>query len=315
MQIKVHRIPTKEKPYTIGFFTDIHLNSISPKSRLDEYGASVLDKLLQVQELAKSWDLTLFGGDLFHSHRQNYPYLCRVLEILEKWPSQLYGIYGNHDYRGNVPRQESATAIVYASGLVRELSDLSILFNQSRKWEEILYIQGMNYKKKAGFPECTRSTFNILISHQLLDGFGDDKDDVIQGSPNKWDLVLMGHSHKGFTKQIGKTQIVCPGSLGRVSRTETHNPCVLEVSYTGSGMTIAKKNIRASSPETIFSEERAERERLESKIQEYVRSLEVNAVDDNAGVSDRIRKSLEDICPNEKVRSNCLFWLKEYAVL
>lgn len=106
--------------------SDVHLADTPPQSRLDDWAATLLGKLTQVGEIARSTGAhaVLDGGDLFHiksPSRTSHEMVQRVAEVHHKYPCPTLGNVGNHDVKYGDLRflSEAALGVLFSSGVIR----------------------------------------------------------------------------------------------------------------------------------------------------------------------------------------------------
>ena len=86
----------------VAFVGDLHLNHSTPKSRIDDYPTTCIDKLesLRVSLLQRDVKYLIILGDVFHKPKQSVEFLNRVIKQFLKFKDsgiEVYSIIGNHD--------------------------------------------------------------------------------------------------------------------------------------------------------------------------------------------------------------------------
>lgn len=309
----------------IGFFMDTHLHHMAPRSRIDDYPEAILSKLRQIKEMAENWDLTLFGGDLFHSPKQPYAYLCRVMDVLKDWPCPLYGIVGNHDYRGSMARRDSATLAVFAAGLIQPLSYLVVCRKEGRKHKHLLGISGMDYCLDPVLPvPKDLGLFNILVAHQYQEEYPNCRDILQKGAVAEscWEVVLLGHDHTVYPTTClediwGKcirTRLIRPGSVCRPTKADTREEIkiITLVFKSDNTLELEESPLEIALPEAVFSSKRIEREQLSQAIERYVQKLQIMTPAEEKGT---IPFLLENLCSDQNVKELCLSYLRDVGAV
>jgi DNA repair exonuclease SbcCD nuclease subunit len=88
----------------ITYFTDPHITETPPRRRKDSYYSEVLAKLEKVCEYSRKTDMTICGGDIFHSKNTkhiSFGMVNRLLDIFREMPD-LVIVVGNHDLDGSL---------------------------------------------------------------------------------------------------------------------------------------------------------------------------------------------------------------------
>jgi len=318
-----HRVEVKRglkgdpKSVTIGFFTDTHLHHLNPRSRIDDYPNTILGKLDQIRKMAADWDLTLFGGDLFQSPRQPLSYLSQVSDILVKWPCPLFGVLGNHDYRGNPTRRESATCVVRASMLIRPFRLVSVSLKVGRrKARPVIDIHGQDYQQNPELPSVVSDDrLTALVSHQY---YGRDKESFcgedVHGS--QFNYIFLGHDHVPyFPTLLNGTVVVRPGAICRYTKAEADREKVAAAILSipleeGTEATISEASLEVLPHTQVFSADRIVREALSTKIEKFVRNMRVVVDSDDM----EILEVLRDLAPDETIYENCREYLQREGV-
>ena len=110
---------------------DLHLNSSTPKMRLDDYPTTTLNKLNQLHTRAveSGSKVVILLGDIFHQTQQSQTYLNEVAKVFKRFQDSgiiVFAIVGNHcvpyerlEYLDRTPLQS-----FFISGLIRNLNHL-----------------------------------------------------------------------------------------------------------------------------------------------------------------------------------------------
>lgn len=95
------------------YVTDTHIRGTSPRNRLDDFPAALLEKLREVVELARAHQVKaiLHGGDLFDRPDVAPAVALDFLRVLMDAPCPMYGIAGNHDVFGFNPQTVPRTML------------------------------------------------------------------------------------------------------------------------------------------------------------------------------------------------------------
>lgn len=212
------------------FIGDVHLASRIPGFRRDDYPETMLGKLEWAFDYAHEHALEpVLLGDLFHWPRDNANWLVgRLLDLL---PQGTWAVAGNHDCSHTRLMNDDSLSLLVKAGSIR-------LLTSQTGWDGELEgipvsVRGSSWGED--LPESIESTgATIWVTHHDV-AFPD----TIASNPVEpreipgVDLVVNGHLHGRVPdQQCGDTQWINPGSLCRISRSQTtqaHRPSVLVV--------------------------------------------------------------------------------------
>lgn len=210
----------KIKADKLLFTGDWHLNSSTPKSRIDDYADTTLKKLKQIKDICVENDIKVViqSGDLFHKNRQPLSYVNRVLEVLKGFRDegiQIYAIAGNHDLAYGKLRylNKSPLGNVFMSELVKPLDELSIKTSEGYE----VKVNGFHYPDEIESAED--SDISICVAHRFYNYKFEKKslrkEDIKELGYN---IYLLGHDHINHKpKQVEGSVILRPGSVLRGS--------------------------------------------------------------------------------------------------
>ncbi len=286
------RLEMKKKFLIVG---DNHLDSRTPKSRLDNYMESSLMELKETLLIAKAAevDYYIMLGDIFE--RIEVGGICRnrALEILlsddgEPWPFEKYVVVGNHDIGHNPSNlNKSALETLIAANALRrvdEISDLGIRFLHFRP--------DLDDDLRAGFLSDIDS--KILFCHASIVDQPSRFEHVLFSDlvvHENTKLIVSGHIHHPM-ESVSKTGVKFfnPGSLGRSKIDETHHPRVILLQYDYETDDIKHKYLmlkRALSSDIIFDLDKNNQRKFENKNTE----LFIEAIT-NVSITDSISSDL-----------------------
>jgi DNA repair exonuclease SbcCD nuclease subunit len=86
--------------FRVTFIGDCHFNNVTPKSRIDDYPQTCIDKLelLRVRMLERKSKVLVMVGDIFHKPKQPVEFLVRVIQEFNKFKKsgiRVFTIVGN----------------------------------------------------------------------------------------------------------------------------------------------------------------------------------------------------------------------------
>ena len=183
---------------TYYFVGDLHLTDTNPKSRIDDYPSSILEKLENIFDKAKSDNVEciFFLGDVFHKPSGlSTRYLNKVIETFQKSPCPCYTIIGNHDIPYNRLEDVSNTSlgILFKSKALLHLDKYSI--------KPGITVYGYDYGIDISQLEKSEDKIAICLSHSYGEdvSFGSsDKPEFFKWSSlnlNPFDYYILGHDH------------------------------------------------------------------------------------------------------------------------
>jgi len=115
---------------TLIWRTDVHLADRPPQSRLDDWTATLLEKITQVGEIAlKEHALAVLdGGDFFHiksPSRNSHELVNRAARVHRGYPCPVYATVGNHDckYGSAEFLKEGPLGVLFETGVFHRLYD------------------------------------------------------------------------------------------------------------------------------------------------------------------------------------------------
>ncbi len=123
---------------TISFltFTDVHISSTNPQSRIGDYQADIFNKLQQIKLAGEKLkvDFFVFGGDLFNLKapmRTPHEINTKLINLFLSFPAPVYATEGNHDLRADSydTFHEQPLSVMYASKALVQARNIQIEIN------------------------------------------------------------------------------------------------------------------------------------------------------------------------------------------
>lgn len=309
------------------FFTDTHIKGVNPKSRIDNFYQTLLNKFNEVVEISKEYkvDYILHGGDWFDRPDISPSIVRDFAMILQKFEKPIYTIAGNHDIFGYNPETLSRTmlGLVEGVGIIKVIkygetiilkNDVTCeLLGQAYNFEidenyEKYYIA----KKSSDAQYCINIVHGMLMPKAFIPGVKYTMiDDILD---TEADITLVGHYHTGFgvVKKDDK-YFVNPGSLVRASAEKgefKRKPSVVLIELTKNNINIEMIPLKAALPaEEVLN--------MEYLNDEYDREIKLNdffnLIDTNSDYEDLkidIAKVIENIANEQhldnKVKTNAI---------
>jgi len=300
---------------TLVFRTDAHIADVPPQSRVDDWASTVLDKLQQVNKIAREVgaQAILDGGDLFHVKsptRNSHRLVERVAEVIADGPPT-YACIGNHDVKyGSMEfLKESPLGVLFASGVVRRLYD---------DHEVTFKGEGCPVVRVVGIPyhgveyDWNRLTtlvkgdedYLVAVGHMLASPRGGEmfgSEDILPYNelatlaPDVW---AFGHWHKDQgVQKVGATHFVNPGSLSRGALNEDdvkRKPKCVIMRFSKTGVQFEERPLKVAPAMEVFDVAgRARQEARDLTMDTFVNNLKSAVLGQN-------EKALEDIVRADK---------------
>lgn len=221
------------------FWSDAHLADRPPGHRSATYADDLFVKMGEVKALARDVDASIFGGDLLHIFSQprdvSHALVRRTIQLLRDWPTPLYIVRGNHDGQpGQIGLNRWPLGVVLEA--LRD-TDVRLLDDEMLYDEDGLcaQVRGAHWfpsidSDPSAFGIVRREgvDWTIVAAHGMLMPLGEGYPfpcvtmDQVAELIEAPDLLLVGHTHWETTPvKIGHTLFAGPGSIARVSRTDT----------------------------------------------------------------------------------------------
>jgi exonuclease SbcD len=203
------------------FATDIHISSVTPGSRIDNYTETVFKKIEYVlqQCVELEAEALLLGGDIFATPTVPDHIKNRLKALILKYGVRVLGIPGNHDllyYNMEYIDRTSYQALV-SPGVMENLEDYTNNEVKIGDWS----IMAHEFAKP--FPRGVDKK-TIILSHCFYEYGHEDRlsvkrQEVYQSGAG---FVCFGHDHNQYKQEMQNgCMVVRPGALTRgTSHTE-----------------------------------------------------------------------------------------------
>ncbi len=249
------------------YLTDTHVRGTSPKSRKDDFLATVKTKLEEVSKIVhrENVDYILHGGDFFDRPDVSISVINEIAPILKSFSKPLYIISGNHDIYGHNPKTlyRSMLGLLDGLNIIEIINDESKLLTKDGVTVQLSgspYIYGLDRKEHRDKYILKDRDPKANYAIHLVHGFLMDKK-FIEQVPHtlitdildtKADLTISGHYHYGFPMQTidGKT-FVNPGALVRISNSKIElkrRPKVLLIEATKDALNVREIYLNSARP-------------------------------------------------------------------
>jgi DNA repair exonuclease SbcCD nuclease subunit len=311
--------------------TDVHLSDYTPRSRKDDWTATVLDKLTQIGVLARSVgaDAILDGGDFFDLKsptRNSHTLVRQVIEVHRSYPCPVYANVGNHDcvYGDYSFLPQQPLGVLYESGVFRRCYDEhEALFENGGVKVRVVGVpyHGTKYDLDR-FKRIKKGDENylVVIAHVLASPSGGtlfESEDVIKYADLDGldgDLFAFGHWHKdqGISQTPGGKTVVNVGSLtrGSISQDDLDRiPSVVHLQFSDRIIT-DKINLRYVPSCEVFDVEARDISKIrENMIEEFVGNIKtILTAKSNKSIRDAIR-DLPNV--SDEVKEQALLYVEK----
>lgn len=312
---------------TVG---DIHISDTNPRSRIDNFKESILDKLEQVKKAAVKLraDAVLLTGDLYNlknPSKNSHDLNRELISLFRSFKCPVYSIPGNHDLTADdidtIDLQP--ISVLFASGAVINLSIKPIVL---QKKDLKVSLVGIPYKKEIHLdtlklPPKGDCNAQVCVMHiyagpeagkmykERLYGYG-------ELGALEADVFVLGHYHFDQGVQwAGKKCFINLGSISRGTLTSEridHQPKFGFIKVTrDEGIVADSIPLKVKPPAEIFDLKKREEEEKESQaIEHYVEHLvaEASLADGKNGT---VEDQLEKMSLEKAVRDMVLDLIRE----
>lgn len=246
---------------TYYFIGDLHLSDLNPKSRIDNYPLTMLDKLISIFDMAKEQNVKaiFFLGDIFHKPSGlSTKYLNKVVETFQKAPCPCYTIIGNHDIPYNRVEDVDNTSlgILFKSKALLHLDRVSL--------NDHVAVCGYDYDTDISQIEKPDYEVAICLSHSYGEdvSFGSsEKAEFFKWSSlnlNPFDFYVLGHDHSYYGEQqvFLNSKLYRLGALSRLTSAVSDTkrvPKILKMDVENSNVRCTEIEVKCQSPEECFS--------------------------------------------------------------
>lgn len=302
------------------YFTDTHIRSNNPSSRIDNYQETLLKKFREISEIGHKEDVDFYvhGGDIVD--RPDIPILTMRAfnKVLLSFEKPIFLVPGNHDiYAYNL---NSINRTVLA--LLEDLHVINIMMGKypvflskdstSLEMNFVPYTFDLDTEtgKKSYIMDTKNADFSITFAHGMLIDKPFKMIDhtlVEQIKDTKADITLSGHYHTGFPLQkIDGKYFYNPGSVARVSASKveiSRKPKVVIIELENGSEPIIRDIYLKSAPagEDVLDRTMLEKEKSEKIEYQSLKSLiESNANSEYVSV----RKIIENVAKDENIDIN-----------
>lgn len=298
---------------TLLWRTDVHLSDHTPRSRKDNWTATVIGKLAQIGELARTHGAAavLDGGDFFDLKsptRNSHALIQQVLAVHRGYPCPVYANVGNHDcvYGDYSFLPQQPLGVLYESGAFRRCYDEhEAVFASNGVTVRVVGVpyHGTRYDLDR-FTRIKKGSedYLVVIAHVLASPTGGtlfESEDVLKYADLDafdGDVFCFGHWHKdqGITETPGGKTIVNVGSLTRGSLSQDdldRVPSAVLLKFDNAKVSAEKIPLSYTVASEVFDLESRDTAKLrEGMIEEFVGNIKtILTAKSNRSIRDAIR--------------------------
>lgn len=317
---------------------DLHERSTPPKNRKDNWEETYTNKILEIREIAKKYDVKaiLHGGDFFSKHKYDTEFLAKVLN---RWGHKNYneklleeGVIvggtneapiitpiGNHDLLGSSLKSYEKTSLCFLEsiGFVTIANkERPLVFKEDNFTVAITgghYELDMDETKEPYIINEKQGDYHIHIVHGMLtdhkwpDGVPHTTLDEILHT--QADLTIAGHDHKGFplVEHEGKL-FVNPGSPVRMGTDEIkRRPKVMLIEIDENGIKTKYIYLKSAKPgeDVLDLTEKENKERKANTLKDVKERIKENSKT-GSSINDIIKSIAEDSDISEEISKNAI---------
>lgn len=307
--------------------TDIHISDHGPRSRVDDYKKSLLEKIAQMRMACNklSVDAAVIAGDLFdlkNPTRNSHGLVQDLIQMFRGFDCPVYMIEGNHDLRDNRLEtiNEQPLGVLFKSGSLIRLRE-EVLEKEKKKvslvgipFEEDLKLSNLKIPSKKG---CVAQVcaMHIYSGPKPGDIFSEriyGYNELLNLGP---DVFVLGHYHldQGITVE-DKVHFINVGSISRGSlsyENTKHEPKIALITIQGDGsITTSAIRLKVKASSEVFDLEKRDEEKEESKeIEAFVEKLSTESVETNKEKD--FSSNIEKMDLTKEVREKTLSFIQE----
>lgn len=294
----------------ILLFADSHIGGRNPKSRIDNYYQSCLQKFDEIIELSKKCDIIICAGDFWDSPIVANSLVDDILDRIDVNKKDFYFIYGSHDmsyYNIESSTSSSLSHMIRRSKYVKHLKEIEDKDFYIKGYD--CTFQGEQMIKDNGIIHTSNKKLTLAITHQFITIKPFLKEVLHIQAKNirtNYDIIYCSHFHHSFDEIINVHRFINLNSIGRTDIREQHQPQIAILdTETGQIEKIQLKSAKKS--EEIFDLSKYEEiKKNEKSIDEFVQAL--NSATWRAA---DIYKQIEMIGKENPVEKNVIDYLHE----
>lgn len=278
-------------------YTDVHLRSTNPPSRLGNYKQDLLDKMSQIMELGRKHkvDFTTCGGDLFDPKKPSatkHSLVVETTEVYNKLDVPHYIVPGNHDMEHDrmdtLPNQP--LGVLLEAGTLRQIIDQEIV-----KGDLKIKLWSYPFNEEPDFePMIVDPASDVDVNILGIHVYSSMRGGSLYGNTKIFsypemavtghDIYLLGHYHADNGAQFLKDQLfvnvgsVARGDYGDENLKRKPKCCLVEILKDKDGKTSihhTEIELEVKPPEEAFDLEKKEKlKKQKEETAEFVEELQ-----------------------------------------
>jgi len=322
--------------FTFVSASDIHISDVAPRSRTDDFKATILGKIGQIRSVCAKLNVDgfLLAGDLYNAkqpEKNSHGLNTDLIKEFKQFRCPIYMIEGNHDLTGNnlESLDEQPLGVLFADGTMVRLRE-EIVEKDGVKVSliGIPYDENLDLSKLST-PSRQGCAAQICLLHQYAGIKGGmlfkDRlygyDELGALSP---DIFVIGHYHldQGVYEQNGKW-FVNLGSIARGTQSEedlAHRPQIglIKISVDDEGivaMKVTPVRLKVRPAEEVFNVQKKREEEKESEgIKAFVEQLTAEEVMGKAKDAKSVDELINVMDLSKVVRETVLRFIHEASL-
>lgn len=209
---------------SIAFILDLHMDSSTPSSRIDDLQETLLDKMDDIRDkcIKNRVKHIFFAGDIFNRIACTHASVNLLGESFLKFKKngiELYTILGNHDIVRNSleAMEKSPIQTLFSFGVLEHINQENPVIINNK-----IIINPFDYTEIVSpVRDEYNEMYKVLLGHVFYnasDLLSDERHNIKESDVSKlgYDLMVLGHDHQEYkTIQVGNTTIVRCGSVLR----------------------------------------------------------------------------------------------------
>ena len=314
-------------------FTDIHISSYNPQSRVGDYQEDILEKLRQIGNVGKKVgvDFYMLAGDLFnlkYPMRNPHSLNTALIEIFKDFGAPIYTTEGNHDLRNDsyATFDEQPLKVLYSSGALIQLREQIVT-----KGDISVALRAFPFEEHPDFTAMTKKVDGVDLSIAMLHIYSGLKggnyhtakvysyNEIAQMGD---DIFVMGHMHldQGISNIVHCEKEVTFINVGAVSRgsmsddNATRSPKIgyVDITKADGKVSVTAKAVRlkVKPAEEVFDLDSKEDEKKKQEEAElFVEKLRLE--DSSQDALGRIDSAISDLSLDKIILDSVSHYLSE----
>ena len=317
-------------------FTDVHISSINPQSRLGDYEQDIFNKLDQIRRVGEKLDVDfyIFAGDLFNLKaplKNPHSLNTKLITLFKNFSAPIYATEGNHDLKNDsyATFDKQPLKVIYSSGALKQVRDMTVDIKGIK-----VRLLSSDFEENPQFDKIFRKRKDEDISIRILHLYSAPEGGMffkqqvysyLSLSSLENDIYVLGHYHldNGIeirkNQDLNRTQIfINIGAISRGSLTEdeiTRIPKIGLVQVMKEGSTINYKvnaaRLNVLPADEVFDiKQKKEEKQKKKEAEEFVEKLQSELTDIEKG-EDRIEKEVQKLDVEKEVLDKTFSFLQE----